>query len=232
MKKGPFSFSLLHFWATTLSWKPHLWIATLIASSGKVPVCFCGILSTHRTCSTSQRAAAMGLSACSARCACTPERWGQGQCTSAAVGSSPGLWGQTGNLGSQGKHVCLAALWQSTKEHVSIAWNREVGSPQNHQSFPLRAGVLLALSFLSLNWRWNLLWMWRGVTVPSQTEFLLQLLVSVTSPLYTLIACLIFGTFSLAERFGLKRQVSTTLNFSNTFTSHNWELTALSVLLV
>lgn len=142
------------------------------------------------------------------------EGWAGGQCTS--VGRSPWIWEQTGNLGSKEDACSPAALGQSTKEHLSMAWNREVGSPQNHQPFPLRASVVLALCFLSLNWRWSLLWMWRDVTVPSQTEFLLQSVVSVTSPHCTpLIACFIFGIL---------------VNYPNTFTSHNWELTVLSVL--
>lgn len=77
------------------------------------------------------------------------EGWAGGQCTS--VGRSPWIWGQTGNLGSKEEVCSPAALEQSTKEQVSIAWSREVGSPPNHQPFPLRAAVVLALCFLSLN---------------------------------------------------------------------------------
>lgn len=117
-----------------------------------VPECFCGILSTPKTHSTSQRATAVGFSAQPAGHPCVPERGGQGgnapmQLWAEVVGSGDklGIWDL------KRKRAHLAALLQSTKEHVSIARNREVGSSQNHQTFPLRAGVLLALSFLLLN---------------------------------------------------------------------------------
>lgn len=118
----------------------------------KVPACFYGVLSTARTRSTSQRVPAMGFSAQPARYPCVLGRGGQG-------GNAPGeLWAEVLSFGDKlgiwdlrRKPVPLTALWQSTKEHVSFAQNREVGSHQNHQTFPLRAGVLLALSFLPLN---------------------------------------------------------------------------------
>lgn len=88
----------------------------------------------------------MGFSAQPARHSCIPERCGQG--------AMHQLWAEVLRSGDEleiwdlrRKCVHLAALWQSTKEHVSIAWNREVGSPQNHQTFHLRPGVLLALVF-------------------------------------------------------------------------------------
>lgn len=48
------------------------------------------------------------------------------------------FWGHTRNLASK-EEMCLpdsSCVCESVKEHVSVACNGEVGSPQSYEAFP------------------------------------------------------------------------------------------------
>jgi len=123
------------------------------------------------------------------------------------------FWGQTRHLGSK-EEMCLPGspcLCESTKEQASIAWNGDGGSSQSHEAFPcLRAGVLLILNFLlMLITSSHELKMKHAMDAErtdyahtrclDQNWFLLQSILLVTYPHYTLIACFIFGVLALPE---------------------------------